>query len=35
MEALRAHLESPHMMVYMEKVKDVVEDVRLKILKEA
>jgi quinol monooxygenase YgiN len=35
MEALHAHLESPHMLSYREKVKDIVEDMRLKILTEA
>ncbi len=35
MEALRVHLGSPHMLAYREKVKDIVESVHLKILKEA
>jgi quinol monooxygenase YgiN len=35
MEDLRVHLGSPHMLAYREMVKDIVEGVRLKILKEA
>lgn len=35
MDALHVHLGSPHMMIYREKVKDIVESVHLKILKEA
>jgi quinol monooxygenase YgiN len=35
MEALRDHLVSPHMLAYREMVKDIVEGVSLKILKEA
>jgi len=33
--ALRAHLTAPHMMTYREKVKDIVENVSLKVLQEA
>lgn len=33
--ALRAHLKAPHMLAYKEKVKDMVEGVSLKVLKEA
>jgi quinol monooxygenase YgiN len=35
LEALRAHLAQPHMLEYKEKVKDLVEDVSLKVLKQA
>ncbi|MDZ7696414.1 MAG: putative quinol monooxygenase [Deltaproteobacteria bacterium] len=35
LEALHAHLQSPHMTTYREKVKDIVEDVSLKVLREA
>lgn len=35
LEALRDHLVSPHMLAYREKVKDMVEDTSLKVLKEA
>jgi quinol monooxygenase YgiN len=35
LDALHAHLESAHMLAYREKVKDIVETVHLKILKEA
>ncbi|MEJ2588953.1 MAG: putative quinol monooxygenase [Deltaproteobacteria bacterium] len=35
LEALHDHLKSPHMLAYREKVKGIVEDVSLKILKEA
>ena len=35
MEALRDHLGSAHMLAYREKVKDIVEGVYLKILREA
>ena len=34
-EALRDHLVSAHMLAYREKVKEMVEGVALKILKEA
>ena len=33
--ALKAHLLSPHMLTYREKVADFVEEVTLKILQEA
>jgi len=32
---LRAHLSAPHMLAYQEKVKDLVENVSLKILEQA
>lgn len=35
LEALRDHLNAPHMLSYREKVKDIVEDVSLKVLQEA
>ena len=35
LEALRAHLITPHMLDYREKVKDLVEGTSLKVLKEA
>ena len=35
LEALRAHLKSPHMIAYQEKVMNLVEGVSLKVLKEA
>ena len=35
LEALRAHLASPHMLEYREKVKDLVEDLSLKVLQQA
>ena len=35
LEALHDHLKSPHMLAYREKVKDIVEDVSLKVLKKA
>jgi quinol monooxygenase YgiN len=35
MDALLDHLESPHMLAYRENVKDIVENLHLKILKEA
>jgi quinol monooxygenase YgiN len=34
-EALRAHLKTPHMLAYREKVKDIVEVLSIKVLKEA
>ncbi len=34
LEALRNHLNAPHMVAYKEKVKDLVEEVVLKILQE-
>ena len=33
LEALHAHLKTPHMAAYREAVKDYVEDVRLQVLK--
>jgi quinol monooxygenase YgiN len=35
LEALRDHLQAPHMLAYREKVKDIVADVSVKVLKEA
>ncbi len=35
LEALTAHLSAPHMLSYREKVKDIVEDVSIKVLQEA
>lgn len=35
LEALRDHLKAPHMLAYKEKVKDIVEDVSLKVLQKA
>jgi quinol monooxygenase YgiN len=34
-EDLRAHLKTPHMLAYREKVKDIVEELSVKVLKEA
>jgi len=34
-EALRGHLKTPHMLAYREKVKDIVEELSIKVLKEA
>jgi quinol monooxygenase YgiN len=34
LEALQAHLGASHMLVYREKVKDLVENVTLKVLQE-
>ena len=34
LEALRDHLKSPHMLAYREKVKDIVESVSIKVLKQ-
>jgi quinol monooxygenase YgiN len=34
LEALHAHLGSPHMLEYREKVKDLVERVSVKVLRE-
>ncbi len=34
LEALHAHLGSPHMLAYREKVKDLVERVSVKVLRE-
>ena len=35
LETLRDHLAAPHMQAYREKVKNIVEDVSLRILQEA
>jgi quinol monooxygenase YgiN len=35
LEALRDHIKTPHMLAYREKVKDIVEDTSIKVLKEA
>lgn len=35
LEDLRAHLSAPHMLLYQEKVKDIVEKVALKVLERA
>lgn len=35
LEALRQHLSAPHMLAYKEKVKDLVEEVSLKVLQQA
>ena len=35
LEALRDHLNAPHMLAYKEKVKNIVEDVSLKVIQEA
>jgi quinol monooxygenase YgiN len=35
LEELQAHLSTPHMLAYKEKVKDLVDSVSLKVLKEA
>jgi len=35
LEALHNHLKAPHMLAYKEKVKNIVEDLSLKVLKEA
>lgn len=35
LDALREHIHSPHMLTYKDRVKDMVEDVSLKILQEA
>ncbi len=34
MQALEAHLGSPHMLEYRDKVKDLVENVTIKVLQE-
>lgn len=34
MEALGNHLRTPHMLEYREKVKDIVEDLSFKVLRE-
>jgi quinol monooxygenase YgiN len=35
LEELQAHLSTPHMLAYKEKVKDLVDNVSLKVLEEA
>ena len=35
LQALRDHLEAPHMLAYREKVKNIVTGLSLKVLKEA
>ena len=35
LEALRGHLVAPHMQAYREKVKDMVENISIKVLQEA
>lgn len=35
LETLRDHLAAPHMLAYKAKVKDIVEDLSLKVLQEA
>ena len=35
LEALHDHLEAPHMLAYREKVKDMVENASIKVLREA
>ncbi len=35
LEALRAHLQAPHMLAYKQQVSDMVLDVSLKVLKPA
>ena len=35
LDALRAHLGVPHMLEYREKVKDMVEELSLKVLQQA
>jgi quinol monooxygenase YgiN len=34
LEALRAHLKAPHMIAYREKVKNLVENLSIKVLQE-
>ena len=34
LDALRDHLKAPHMLSYKEKVKDMVEDLSIKVLQE-
>lgn len=34
-DALHAHLQATHMLEYKERVKDIVEDVTIKVLQEA
>lgn len=35
MDDLKAHLSAPHMLVYYDKVKDMIENVSLKVLESA
>lgn len=35
LDALHAHMQAPHMLAYSEKVKDILENVTLKILQSA
>jgi len=35
LDALRDHLATPHMLAYREKVKGIVEDISIKVLREA
>lgn len=35
LEALHDHFKAPHMVAYLEKVEDMVEDVSVKVLREA
>jgi quinol monooxygenase YgiN len=35
LEALKAHLKTSHMLAYREKVKDMVEELSIKVLREA
>ena len=35
LEALQAHLSAPHMLAYREEVKDLVEEMSVKVLAEA
>ena len=35
LDDLKAHLSSPHMMAYREKTKDLVEEISVKVLKNA
>jgi quinol monooxygenase YgiN len=34
LEDLHAHLKTPHMLAYREKVKDIVQEISLKVLQE-
>ena len=35
LEALMEHLSAPHMLAYREKVKDIVENISIKVLQDA
>jgi quinol monooxygenase YgiN len=35
LEALHAHLRAPHMLIYREQVKDIVEDLSITVLEDA